>query len=87
MSLIRRGALSDYFEGVAVKRLSAVETSPEISNQHEFNGSDALRRLFGDADRKNIATRFVWLMARHRVIGAPGSALRTALDALRVISS
>lgn len=61
MSLIRRGALSDYFEGVAVKRLSAVETSPEISNQHEFNGSGALRRLFGDADRKNIATRFVWL--------------------------
>lgn len=61
MSLIRRGALHDYFEGVAVKRLSVVETSPEISNQHEFNGSGALRRLFGDADRKNIATRFVWL--------------------------
>lgn len=61
MSLIRRGLLSDYFDGVAVKRLSAVETSPEISNQHEFNGSGALRRLFGDPDRKNISTRFVWL--------------------------
>lgn len=31
------------------------------------------------------AAHFVWLMARHRVIGAPGSALRAALDALRVI--
>lgn len=61
MSLIRRGLLSDYFDGVAVKRLSAVETSPEISNQHEFNGSGALRRLFGDPDRRNISTPFVWL--------------------------
>lgn len=61
MSLIRHGLLSDYFDGVAVKRLSAVETSPEVSNQHEFNGSGALRRLFGDPDRRNISTRFVWL--------------------------
>ncbi len=61
MSAIRHGLLSDYFDGAAVKRLSAVETSPEISNQHEFNGSGALRRLFGDADRRNIPTRFVWL--------------------------
>jgi len=61
MSPIRHGLLSDYFDGAAVKRLSAVETSPEISNQHEFNGSGALRRLFGDADRRNIPTRFVWL--------------------------
>lgn len=61
MSAIRHGLLSDYFDGAAVKRLSAVETSSEISNQHEFNGSGALRRLFGDADRRNIPTRFVWL--------------------------
>ena len=51
---MRRGQLSDYFAGVAVKRLSAVETSPTTSNQHEFNGSGPLRRLFGDDDQKNI---------------------------------
>jgi hypothetical protein len=59
--MIRRGLLSDYFEGVAVKRLSMVETTPTGSNQHEFNGSKALRRLFGDDDRKSIPTRFIWL--------------------------
>ncbi|MEQ8783986.1 MAG: type II restriction endonuclease [Roseibium album] len=59
--MIARGFLSDYFEGVAVKRLSKVETSPSSSNQHEFNGSKALRDLFGDEDRKNIPTRFIWL--------------------------
>lgn len=59
--MIRRGMLSDYFEGVAVKKLSAVETSPVKSNQHEFNATTALRSIFGDDDRKNIPTRFVWL--------------------------
>lgn len=59
--MIRRGLLSDYFEGVAVKRLSAVEARPDVSNQHEFNGSAALRRIFGDDDRKKIPARFVWL--------------------------
>ena len=61
MSLIRRGLLSDFFAGVAVKRLSAVETSPVASNQHELNGAKALRRLLGDADRKRIPAHFVWL--------------------------
>ena len=44
---MRRGLLSDYFDGVAVKRLSAVEANILRSNQHEFNGSKALRALFG----------------------------------------
>lgn len=59
--MIGRGFLSDYFEGAAAKKLSAVEVSPETSNQHEFNGTLALRRLFGDADRKEIPTRYIWL--------------------------
>lgn len=58
---MRRGQLSDYFAGVAVKRLSAVETSPDTSNQHEFNGSAPLRRLLGDDDQKNIPARYIWL--------------------------
>ncbi|WP_424992250.1 type II restriction endonuclease [Oceaniradius stylonematis] len=59
--MIRYGLLSDHFEGVAAKQLSAVETSPDTSNQHEFNGTAALRRIFGDADRRGIPTRFMWL--------------------------
>lgn len=30
-----------------LKTLSAVEAGPEISNQHEFNGVDALKKIFG----------------------------------------
>jgi hypothetical protein len=61
VSEIRRGSLADHFSGVAAKRLSAVETDPARSHQHEFNGANALRRLFGDDDRRDIPARFVWL--------------------------
>ncbi len=52
------GMLSDQFTGVASKALSAVEASPERSNQHEFNATSALKRLFGDAGRKTMPARF-----------------------------
>lgn len=71
--MIRRGLLSDHFEGVAVKRLSMVETTPTGSNQHEFNGSVTLRRLFGDDDRRNIPTRFIWLGEEQEGITADSS--------------
>ncbi len=58
---MKRGHLSDYFSGVVVKRLSAVETAPSVSNQHEFNGSGDLKTLMGEADRKNILVRFIWI--------------------------
>ena len=57
----RRGMLSDFFEGVAVKKLTLVETVSPKSNQHEIQGTKTLRRMFGDADRKAIPTRFIWL--------------------------
>ena len=56
---MRHAQLSDKFVGVVVKRLSAVETNPSKSHQHEFNGSAPLRRLLGEADRKNIPAQFV----------------------------
>jgi hypothetical protein len=43
----RRGFLSGYFSGAAVKRLSTVEITATVSNQHAFNGTVALRRLLG----------------------------------------
>jgi len=59
---MKRGHLSEYFSGVAVKRLSAVEADVFRSHQHEFNGVEALKRLFGDAERKvQFAARFMYL--------------------------
>jgi len=58
MSEIR---LSDYFSGWCWKRLSAVETDPEISNQHEFNGVARLVQLFGRDRRENFPSLFVYL--------------------------
>jgi hypothetical protein len=64
---MRRGLLSDYFEGVAVKRLSAVEADPKRSHQHEFQGGH-IRNLMGDDDRLKIPARFVWLSDEQEAI-------------------
>lgn len=57
---MRRGLLSDYFEGAAVKRLSVVEADPKRSHQHEFAGGH-LRKMFGDDDRLKFPARFIWM--------------------------
>jgi hypothetical protein len=50
------GRLSEYFSGVASKRLRDVEVNPRTSNQHEFNGVNGLRQILGDDDRSFPAT-------------------------------
>jgi len=45
---MKQGYLSEYFDGVAAKRLSAVEVNMLTSHQHEFNGVMALRQLLGE---------------------------------------
>jgi hypothetical protein len=57
---VRRGLLSDHFEGVAYKKLSSVEVSPDASNQHEFQGGH-LREIMGDDDRKGMPAKFISL--------------------------
>jgi hypothetical protein len=49
---VKRGYLSEYFEGVAAKRLSTVEADVIYSNQHEFNGVEGLRAILGEPDGK-----------------------------------
>lgn len=61
MTVYKRGMLSDLFEAVAAKKLTLVETVTPKSNQHEIQGTKPLRRMFGDSDRRQIPTRFVWL--------------------------
>jgi len=52
--------LAALFERVAVKRLSRVEASPSHSNQHEFNGSNGLKEIFGTVSSRRRA-RFIYL--------------------------
>ena len=56
-----QGPLSRVFIKVAMKRLSAVEADRGVSNQHEYNGTVALREMFGEADRAEIPTKFLWI--------------------------
>jgi hypothetical protein len=68
---MKQGLLSEHFEGVAVKRLSAVEADPIKSHQHEFAGGH-LRKMFGDDDRKDISARFIWLNDEQEGLSEPG---------------
>ena len=44
---IKYGFLADYFEGFGYKRLKPVEIDPEVSHEHEFNGINQFKKLFG----------------------------------------
>lgn len=72
---MKKGYLSEYFEAVAAKRLTAVEVDHEISNQHEFNGTIALRNILGTNDsgeRVYFPTRFIWFGHEEEIIAADG---------------
>lgn len=59
---MKRGYLSQYFEGVALKRLSAVEADIFRSHQHEFNGVEALRDILGEPTGKvRYQAKFLYL--------------------------
>lgn len=59
---MKKGYLSQYFEGVAVKTLSSVEADVLTSNQHEFNGVEGLRNILGEPDgRVRYVARFLYL--------------------------
>lgn len=58
---MRYGSLSDHFTRIAAKRLSAVEADTRRSNQHEFNGVEALKRVLGPHDFRDRPARFIWL--------------------------
>ncbi|MBE7526069.1 restriction endonuclease [candidate division WWE3 bacterium] len=59
---MKQGYLSQYFEGVALKRLSAVEADVIRSNQHEFNGVEGLRDILGEPSGKTrFPAKFLYL--------------------------
>ncbi len=57
---MKKGYLSEYFSGVAAKKLSAVEADPGASNQHELNGVSKLKRILG-LEKKTMRARFVYV--------------------------
>ena len=59
---MKKGYLSQYFEGVAIKRLSKVEADSVRSNQHEFNGVTKLKNILGKPQVKTrYPARFLYL--------------------------
>lgn len=59
---MKHGYLSQYFEGVALKRLSAVEADFSRSHQHEYNGVEGLKTILGEPEGKvHYSTRFLYL--------------------------
>jgi hypothetical protein len=63
--------LSKYFSNVAAKVLSAVEVDTQRSNQHEFNGSAALKAVMGAEKAERVPSRFLWLGSDDDIIDAP----------------
>lgn len=60
--MLKQGHLSDYFEGIAAKRLSTVEADPTRSHQHEFQAVAAMIDFIGRASNPTpIPARFLYL--------------------------
>lgn len=59
---MKSGYLSQYFQGAAAKKLSAVEADVLTSNQHEFNGVEGLRDILGEPKGKvRYESKFLYL--------------------------
>ena len=59
---MKNGYLSEYFEGVAAKCLSAVEADETRSNQHEYNATRKMLTFIGrPTERMRIPARFLYL--------------------------
>ncbi len=59
---MKRGQLSDYFGGVGVKRLSAVDAEPKSSNQHEIGTTRKMRDDFlGENHQQKFPAIYIWL--------------------------
>lgn len=59
---MKRGQLADYFVGVGVKPLSAVDANPVRSNQHEIGTTREMRKDFlGETHQEKFKAIYVWL--------------------------
>ena len=59
---MKKGYLSQYFNGAAIKVLSSVEANILASHQHEFNGVEGLKKILGEPKGKTkYKARFLYL--------------------------
>lgn len=59
---MKRGYLSEYFSGVAAKRLSTVEADGTRSNQHEYQAVKAMLGFLGRPEEKaRMSARYMYL--------------------------
>lgn len=59
---MKKGYLSQYFDGVAIKTLSAVEADRTRSNQHEYNATREMLDFMGRPSEKTpLDARFLYL--------------------------
>lgn len=64
---MNKGFLSQYFEGVAIKRLRSVEVDTKKSNQHELNGVSMLRNILGAQRLINYPVQLIWLGGENEI--------------------
>ena len=71
---MKAGYLSQYFTAVAAKRLKQVEVDISKSNQHEFNGTNELKRVFGTGTGEKIQfpAIFIWFGKEDEAVSANG---------------
>ncbi len=50
------GSLNHVYKAIMMKRLSAHEVDPEVSNQHEFQGVKRMMAILGEEKREDIST-------------------------------
>src|ERR1044072_6640029 len=75
---MKAGYLSQYFTAVAAKRLKQVEVDTSKSNQHEFNGTNELKRVLGTGTGEKIQfpAIFIWFGKDDETVSAYGCATR-----------
>ena len=56
---MKAGYLSEFFSGVAMKTLSAVEADAARSNQHEYNGDRGLMKVSVRLPKNTNSTRSI----------------------------
>ncbi len=70
---MNRVRLSEYFEGVGVKKLSGVDAEPKRSNQHEIGAIAPMRHFLGD-ERAEFDVTYIWLADEQESIVTQGGA-------------
>jgi EcoRII C terminal len=70
---MKKGLLSEYFDGVAVKTLTIVDAEPKKSNQHEVGTTKAMRSFLTERFQKFEAT-YVLVTGEQEAIQEYGSA-------------